>query len=307
MRLLQVSGLSKAYGPTQALSGVDLVVEPGEVLGLLGPNGAGKTTLVSIVAGLRRADTGSVTVAGIDVLRHPERARPLLGIAPQELGIYPGLTVADNLGFFAELAGFRGPGRQAAVEEAAEAVGLEERLTVRAATLSGGQKRRLHSAMALIGHPDLLLLDEPTAGADVETRAQLLDLVRRRAAQGAAIVYSTHYLPEIERLDARVAIIDAGRIKASGSLLDLVSRFGSTRVDLTLTGAPPQDLVDRLGARVEGETLSITTDDPERTAAAVLSELAGLVVDLTIVRPSLESVYLAVVGRSTVTKEEVPA
>ena len=305
--MLQVEGLSKAYGQIQALADVDLAVEPGQVLGLLGPNGAGKTSLVSIVAGLRRADKGTVTVGGIDMLRHPERARPVIGIAPQELGIYPTLTVGDNLGFFAELAGFSGRGCGEAVLEAAEAVGLEDRLGVRAATLSGGQKRRLHSAMALMGRPALLLLDEPTAGADVETRAQLLDLVRTRAAEGAAVVYSTHYLPEIERLGADVAIIDGGRIRAAGPLAELVARYGSTRVDLTLDDAPPDRLVDRLGAAVVGRTLSIVTDEPERTAAEVLSELAGQVVNLAIVRPSLESVYLRVVGRSAEPKDEVAA
>jgi len=304
--VLQVTGLSKAYGQIQALKGIDLTVVPGQVLGLLGPNGAGKTTLVCIVAGLRRPDAGSVSVAGIDALRHPERARAKLGIAPQELGIYPALTVADNLGFFAELAGYRGRGRQRAVVEAAEAVGLVDRLTIRAAILSGGQKRRLHTAMALMGHPALLLLDEPTAGADVETRAQLLDLVMNRADQGAAVVYSTHYLPEIERLGAEVAIIEGGRIRASGPLGELVARYGSTRVDLTLSDVPPGDLLARLGAQAHGRTLSIPTDEPEKTAVALLSELAGQVTDLAIVRPSLESVYLAVVGNSPSVPDLVP-
>jgi ABC-2 type transport system ATP-binding protein len=305
--VLQVRGLSKTYGQIQALAGVDLAVEPGQVLGLLGPNGAGKTTLVSIVAGLRRADRGTVTVGGIDMLRHPERARPMIGIAPQEVGIYPTLTVKDNLGFFAELAGYSGRGCREAVAEAAGAVGLEDRLDARAATLSGGQKRRLHSAMALMGRPRLLLLDEPTAGADVETRAQLLDLVGARAGEGAAVVYSTHYLPEIERLGADVTIIDGGRIRAEGTLAELVASYGSTRLDLTLREAPPAHLVDRLGAEVLGRALSIVTDEPERTAAEVLSELAGQVVNLTIVRPSLESVYLSVVGHSAEPTEEVPA
>lgn len=296
--MLQVRDLFKAYGQIRALSGVSLTVEPGHVLGLLGPNGAGKTTLVSIVAGLRQADAGAVTVGGIDVLKHPEQARPRIGLAPQELGIYPGLTVDHNLVFFAELAGYRGQGTRTAVHEAAQAVGLEDRLTVRAATLSGGQKRRLHSAMALMGRPGLLLLDEPTAGADVETRAQLLDLVSRRAADGAAVVYSTHYLPEIERLGADVAIIDGGYIRASGTLSELVARYGSSRVDMTLSEPPPAHLVESLGAQAIGRTLSVPSDEPEKTAAAVLSQLAGAVLDLTIVRPSLESVYLAVVDHS---------
>src|SRR4051812_15739106 len=160
--MLDVHGVAKSYGDVCALEDVDLRVEPGEVVGLLGANGAGKTTLVSIVAGLLRPDAGRVDVGGS------------IGLAPQDLGIYPTLTVRQNLQFFAELVGFRSAAARREAEDLAAVLSLTDKVEAVAETLSGGQKRRLHAGMALVGKPRLLLLDEPTVGADVETRSQLL-------------------------------------------------------------------------------------------------------------------------------------
>src|SRR5262249_31994579 len=177
--MLAIAGLKKAYGSVVALQGVDLEIAEGEIVGLLGPNGAGKTTLVSIVVGLRHADAGAVCVKGIDALRYPEKVRPFLGLVPQDLGVYPPLTVRANLRFFGELAGLRGKPLQLRIDEIAHALNLEKLLTRKAGELSGGQKRRLHTAMALLGRPRLLFLDEPTAGADVETRMAILAVVKQ--------------------------------------------------------------------------------------------------------------------------------
>ena len=201
-------------------------MDAGTILGLLGPNGAGKTTLVSIVAGLRRADAGTVHVGGIDVGRHPKSAQRLIGFAPQETGVYPVLTVRDNLRFFAGLAGLRRPDARVRIDEVGAALGLDELFDRRASELSGGERRRLHTAIALLHRPRLVLLDEPTTGADVRTRNEILELVRTLADDGSAVVYSTHYLHEIEALDATVAFIDHGRIVARGELAELVHRHG---------------------------------------------------------------------------------
>ena len=182
--MLHIAGLRKAYGGEPALRGVDLDVAEGEIVALLGPNGAGKTTLVSIVAGLRKADDGVVEVAGIDALRRSREVRRLLGLAPQDTGIYPVVSVRNNLTLFGELSGLTRRDARRRADEVAEALAITDLLDKQAGRLSGGQKRRVHTAIAFMHRPRLLLLDEATTGADVETRAHILELVRRLAARG---------------------------------------------------------------------------------------------------------------------------
>jgi ABC-2 type transport system ATP-binding protein len=296
---LKVEGLSKSYGSTLALDGVDLAVQPGVILGLLGPNGAGKTSLVSIVAGLRRPDAGTVHVGGVDAVRHPQRAQQLIGYAPQETGVYLPLTVRDNLRFFAGLAGLRGRQLRDRIDAVATALGLDELFDRRALELSGGERRRLHTAIALVHRPQLVLLDEPTTGADVRTRGEILRLVRSLADDGSAVVYSTHYLQEIEELDAYVTFIDRGRIVARGRLDELVRRHGSSALQLSFDGHVPEG-VRVEGAVVDGPTVRIPAEDPARAAAQILSRLGPESAELRaieVIRPSLETVFLSVTGR----------
>jgi ABC-2 type transport system ATP-binding protein len=297
--MLSIVGLQKSYRGTPALAGVDLEVEAGSILGLLGPNGAGKTTLVSIVAGLRRADAGTVHVGGLDVDRHPKQAQRLIGFAPQETGVYPILTVRDNLRFFAGLAGLRRRDASVRIDEVGAALGLDALFTRRASELSGGERRRLHTAIALLHRPRLVLLDEPTTGADVRTRNEILHLVRTLADEGSAVVYSTHYLHEIEALDATVAFIDHGQIVARGELSELVQRYGVRALELTFAGhVPVAARVD--GAVVDGLTVRVPADDPAHVAATLLPRLGPDVAALRgieVVHPSLESVFLTVTGR----------
>jgi len=202
--VLQARQVTKSYGDVNALRGADLDVAAGSVVSLLGRNGAGKTTFLSAIAGLRRPDSGSITVDGIDIWKRPEAAAALVGIAPQETGIYRSVTVRQNLLFFAELAGLRRAERDRRVDETAETLSLTKLLDRKATQLSGGEARRLHTACALVHRPMLLLLDEPTVGADVATRGELIEAVRGLAAEGAAVVYTTHYLPEVEALTIRL-------------------------------------------------------------------------------------------------------
>jgi len=307
--VLDVRGVAKAYGDVVALDGVDLEVAPGEICALLGPNGAGKTTLVSIVAGLLRADRGSVTVGGLDVATDGPGTRALLGLAPQELGVYPGVSVRANLTFFGELAGLRGVDGRRRVDEVAEALELVDLLDRPARAMSGGEKRRLHTAMALLHRPPLLLLDEPTTGVDVRTRSRLLETVKALARQdGTAICYSTHYLPEVEALDASVAIIERGRIIARGHLGGLVARHGGSAVELVFDGdAPP--VPEGWEGEVVGSLLRVRADDPAEAAAVLLGGLGAEVARLRsveIVSPSLESVFLALTGRRYTADTEEP-
>jgi ABC-2 type transport system ATP-binding protein len=297
--MLEVAGVHKAYGATVALDGVDLSVRPGTIVGLLGPNGAGKTTLVSIVAGLRRADAGTVRVGGIDVARSPARAQRLIGLAPQDTGVYPTLSARDNLRFFGGLAGLRKHELRERIDDVAGALGLVELLDRLASELSGGERRRLHTAIALLHRPALVLLDEPTTGADVRTRSEILQFVGLLAAEGTAVVYSTHYLHEIEELHAEIAFIDRGRIVARGALADLVREHGTSALELTFDSAVPTAARTH-GAVVDGCSVRIPTDDPAGTAAHLLPRLgadADQLRAIEVVRPSLESVFLTITGR----------
>jgi ABC-2 type transport system ATP-binding protein len=295
--MLKVVDVTKRYGEQVALDGVSIEARAGEVLALLGPNGAGKSTLVSVVAGVRRPDSGFVLVDGIDVVADPAAARMRVGLAPQDTALYEVLTVRENLTFFAELVGLRRRERDeqiAAIGETLRLGALMERVVAR---LSGGERRRVHTAIAFLNRPAVLLLDEPTVGADVETRAALLDIVRAAADDGAAVVYSTHYLPEVEALRAAVAILVAGAVIAQGNLDELVATHGQAALELTFEGRAPAHLAP--GADV-GEVVRIATPDP---AAALALVVANLGVDaqrlrgVELIRPSLDSVFVSLTGR----------
>ncbi|MGH2684424.1 MAG: ABC transporter ATP-binding protein [Actinomycetota bacterium] len=308
---MAVRGLHKSYDGVLALQGVDLDIAEGEICALLGPNGAGKTTLVSIVCGLRRPDVGTVTVAGIDAVTRSQEARCHIGFAPQELAIYPTVAVRDNLVFAGEIADVRGAELARRVEEVATALELIELLDRPARTLSGGEKRRVHTAMAMLHRPRLLLLDEPTTGVDVATRVRLLQTVRRLAEEdGTAVCYSTHYLPEVEALGASVTIIDRGRVIARGAVADLISRHARTIVEFSFEGPAPQ-LDVGLPVAIDGDVARFESDRPAVDAARVLTRLgsdADRLRGLEIVTPSLETVFLALTGRrySGDSEEEAP-
>jgi ABC-2 type transport system ATP-binding protein len=266
-------------------------------MALLGPNGAGKTTLISIVAGLLHPDAGQVFVEGIDAVRDPFKASRHYGLAPQELGVYPTITVRANLSYFCQLSGLSGRERSRRVEEVAGAMGLSELLDRLPRNMSGGEKRRLHAAMAMVHRPKLLLLDEPTVGADIESRNQLLGVVRRLADEGTAVLYTTHYLHEVETLDARVTIIDRGRCVAAGEVRSLISTHAHPLVEFTFDGEPP-DLPDVTSTRM-GHALLVEADEPAKAIATVMSSLpetGRTVTSIEIVKPSLEAVFLAITG-----------
>jgi ABC-2 type transport system ATP-binding protein len=221
--MLEATGLVKRFGTTVALDGFDLSVAAGEIAGLIGHNGAGKTTFARVTAGLVTPDSGLVRVAGMDVARSRARVRALLGLAPQELALYPTATARENLYVFAGLYGLRRREARHRIGPLAEALALGEVLDRRVRDLSGGQQRRLQAATAMLHRPRLLLLDEPTVGADPVTRDALLAAVRAVAADGAAVVYTTHYLPELDTLRATLAIADHGRVVARGDRAELLA------------------------------------------------------------------------------------
>jgi ABC-2 type transport system ATP-binding protein len=295
--MLHVAGLQKSYGDIVALRGVDLDVAPGQIVALLGPNGAGKTTLVSIVAGLRRADAGVVEVDGLDALSRSTEVRRRIGLAPQETGIYPVVSVRRNLLLFGELAGLGRAELRTRIDEVAEALDITDLLDRQAGKLSGGQKRRVHTAIALLHRPRLLLLDEATTGADVETRGHILNLVRQLAAEGSAVLYSTHYLAEVETLGSDVAILDKGQVIARGGVHELIGAHAVPVVELAFDGQVPP-ISGNGGAVVEGNRLRLPTKDPAATLVEVVPQVPPETLSsVEIIRPNLESVYLALTGR----------
>jgi ABC-2 type transport system ATP-binding protein len=265
--MLDVRDISRAYGSIRALDGFELSVAAGEVTGLLGHNGAGKTTLVEVVAGLVRPDSGTVHIAGVDALRHPRIARSLVGVAPQEQALYLAASVRENLRLFAVLRGLRPCRARQEIDEVVADLLLEDVVDRPVGLLSGGQRRRVQTASALFGHPPLLLLDEPTVGADPQTRTTaLLAAVRRRANEGTAIVYTTHYLPELVELGATLAVARSGRVVARGSQHELLAGLPA-HLEVEFSGPVPHALV-HLGEVAE-HTLIVRTTEPTRVLADV--------------------------------------
>lgn len=291
---IAVAGLVKLYrgrrfGDVLALDDFSLSARAGEIVGLVGANGSGKTTFVETVIGLIRPDQGSVRVCGIDMLRHPRRGRTHIGVAPQETALYISATVKENLRVFGGLSGLRRAALRSAVDEAVAAMQLESILERPVGWLSGGQRRRTQVATALLGRPEVLLLDEPTAGADPPTRQTLLGTVRARAKAGATIIYTTHYLPELADLDATLAVVKGGRVVARGEQQELLAGLPG-EVRARYDGPVPEPLRNR-GRVVDGE-VRISSIDPGKTLAELLVDgHAPIAVDVH--RPSLDDLYHA--------------
>jgi ABC-2 type transport system ATP-binding protein len=285
----------KQFGTVLALDGFSLTVDPGEIVGLVGANGSGKTTFVETVVGLIRPDHGTVRVLGIDMLRSARAARSRLGFAPQESAMYVSATVLENLHVFGGLAGLRRAALRAAVTEVSEQMQLGALLDRPVGWLSGGQRRRTQVATALLGRPELLLLDDPTAGADPPTRQALLTAVRARAAEGAAIVYTTHYLPELAELGATLAVVKGGRVIARGTQDELLAGLpGELRV--AFDGPVPDRL--RTQGRLDGQELCLPSLDPGQALAGILAD-GHVPMSVDVRRPSLDDLYRSL--------DEVPA
>jgi ABC-2 type transport system ATP-binding protein len=303
--VLEVTDLTKRYGATVALEGVSLRVEEGEIFGLLGPNGAGKTTLLSIVSCLLAPTSGRVRLFGRDLSADERELKRLIGIVPQELAVYGELTARENLTFFGELYGFRRADLRRRVDEVLAAVGLSERADARADTFSGGMKRRLNLGAALVHGPKLLLLDEPTTGVDPQSRNHIFEGVRRLNAAGVTIVYTSHYMEEVQALCARVGIIDHGKLIACDTLEGLLRRLhGLIRFRVPRVGPTLRDRIKQLpGVRLtepDGRTLELECDDVKTTllkVVAVLNELDVPLSSLETQEPNLERVFLHLTGR----------
>jgi ABC-2 type transport system ATP-binding protein len=277
--VLALRDLHRRFGDRVAVDGLSLEVRRGEILGLLGPNGAGKSTTIHMAVGLLAPDRGEVDVDGRGSPRNPE-VRRMLGVAPQAIALYEALTPEENLRFFGRVQGLSGAALARRTEWALAFAALADRRRDRTAELSGGMKRRLNMAAALVHDPALILLDEPTVGVDPQSRNAILDRVVELRGAERAVVYTTHYMDEAARICDRVAIVDHGRMLALGTVADLVSRHGGDPTLVVVEG---------------GVERRIATRDPAGELSRILS--AGRVDDFRVERADLEAVFLNLTGR----------
>jgi len=294
---IRISDLHKRYGSLQALDGVDLCVEQGEIFGLLGPNGAGKTTLISIVAGLVRPDLGEVSVMGSDVAKDYRAARRHLGVVPQELVFDPFFTVRETLIFQSGYFGIRNNERW--ISEILHYLDLETKADANMRSLSGGMKRRVLVAQALVHRPQVIVLDEPTAGVDVELRKSLWEFVKRLNRDGHTIVLTTHYLEEAESLCGRIAMMKSGRVVALDSTRNLLRDFSGLTLRIGMRGARsieagmfPNFVMedDRFVFRLNG------FNEVEPLLASIRTQ--GLqIFDLELQPPDLDEVFMRLMAR----------
>ncbi len=306
--VLVCRGLSKSFGDHFAVKDVSFTIGAGETYGLLGPNGAGKTTTISMIAGLLEPDAGEVLIAGKPMTARSIATRDDVGYVPQELAIYPELTGRENLTFFAHMYGMRRAAAKDRVEEILKVIGLAGRAKDRAKEYSGGMKRRLNIGIGLLHRPKLLILDEPTAGVDPQSRNSILEAVGKLSEEGMAVLYTTHYMEEAERLCDRVGIIDLGELKAEGSQRELVALVGEhDRIRLTV-GAQGEAAVAAaggipgvLGAGSSNGGVDLIVNDAQALLPKLLQAIGAQGVSVTgvdVTEPNLEAVFLHLTGKA---------
>jgi len=298
---LQIEGLVKRFGKVTAVDGITLELRVGECLGLLGPNGAGKTTLIRSIVGRVIPDAGRVAVFGYPA--DSAAARAALGWVPQELAVYPRLTCKENLESFGRYHGLAGTRLEESVAWCLDWSSLQDRATELARNLSGGMRRRLNMAAGIIHRPKMVLMDEPTVGVDPQSRNRIFEMIETLHGEGTAIIYTTHYMEEAERLCDRVAIVDHGRVIALGTNAELVHNAFASRSQVEAHFAGPSDgvaaWVAQRGGRLVDSTAQFTVERPTEIAGLLDGAAkAGLeVVDVSLHRPNLESVFLHLTGR----------
>ena len=311
---MAAEAVTKRYADRVALAGVSFTIAAGEIVALLGPNGAGKSTTLSIAATLLEADGGRVTIAGHRLPGAARAARRVLGLVPQRTAVYPSLTAAENLRFFGRMQGLGRSAAPAAAAVALALVGLEGRADELVSGYSGGMVRRLNVACGILHRPRVILLDEPTVGVDPQSRERIFEAVQALARAGAAVLYSTHYMEEAERLCDRVVLLDAGRVVAEGSPAALIERTGITPRLQLRTAAPLPDawLAGVPGARLldgDGADTWVALDESAAVPAVLQSAVraGGDVRECALHRPSLADVFFTLTGRGLRDDDGPPA
>jgi ABC-2 type transport system ATP-binding protein len=308
MNAIQVQNIHKSFGEIQAVQGVSFEVQPGEIFSLLGPNGAGKTTTIAMLSTLLRPDQGDAFVLGHSVCGQPMEVKKVLGVVPQEIALYEDLSARENLTFWGKMYGLRGAALRTRTDEVLETIGLSERAGGRVSKFSGGMKRRVNIGVALLHKPQVIYMDEPTVGIDPQSRRNILDSVVTLKNQGMTVLYTTHYMEEAQELSDHIAIMDHGKLIASGTHAELVKIVGEMdRVRLSLGVQLEDDLTSWkaipgvAGVSVEDGCLFVLTPDGNQLLPALFETALSKGVRITSVEihePNLESVFLHLTGRA---------
>jgi ABC-2 type transport system ATP-binding protein len=305
---LEVKGLKKSYKKQIAVDGIDFSLNEGEIFGLLGPNGAGKSTTISMLAGLIKPSGGDITMEGRSILKVPNEIKKIMGLVPQEIALYPTLSARENLKFWGRMYGMDSVRLKERMDDVLRILGLTERADHRIDTYSGGMKRRINIGAALLHQPKLLIMDEPTVGIDPQSRKHILDMVLDLNRQGMTILYTSHYMEEVEYLCHRVAIMDRGRIIASGTKEELKTMVGDADKVVVEVENYQQYMVDTLRilegvqtVMVEKENIIILVKDGRKRLADIVKvfNYDGCKVNSVSIRePDLEGVFLHLTGRA---------
>lgn len=309
---IQVTQLNKRFGAVQAVKGISFAVQRGEIFSLLGPNGAGKSTTISLISGLLPPDGGDAFILGHSITQAPYQAKACIGVVPQEIALYADLTARENLEFWGKMVGLRGNVLRQRVDVVLEMIGLQERQRDRVETYSGGMKRRVNLGVALLHNPPVLIMDEPTVGIDPQSRRHILDGVKGLQANGATVLYTTHYMEEAQELSQHIAIMDQGEIRACGTHEELVRLVGQQdRIEVQLSAVHPavvaawerlpgvQQVLTEPGLG-EGRLVVLAQDGHVVVPHlfAVASEHQVRITAVSVQEPNLESVFLHVTGRA---------
>ena len=305
---ISVQDLHKSFGDNQAVQGVSFDVEQGEIFSLLGPNGAGKTTTISMLSCLLRPNEGDALVMGHSISTDAMGVKSVLGVVPQELALYEDLTARENLTFWGKMYGLRGSALKSRVDEVLDVIGLRDRANERVGKYSGGMKRRVNIGVALLHKPKVIYMDEPTVGIDPQSRRNILDSVVELKNQGMTVLYTTHYMEEVQEISNHIGIMDHGKLIASGTNDELVKLVGQqTRIDLTLNSNTENVIkawqVIKGVSRVTADDglITVLVDDSNRILPQLFesaTQSSARITSVAIQEPNLEAVFLHLTGRA---------
>lgn len=303
--ILKMENVIKRFNNNLALDYLSLEVEKGEIIGLLGPNGAGKTTCIKSIIGLLPIDEGEISVFGMIQDGKNKKIRSQIGFVTQEITIYDDMTARENLAFFGSLYGLKKQELNDRINEVAKVIGLEERLNDRPKHFSGGMKRRLNIGCSILHHPSLLIMDEPTVGIDPQSRNYILDFVKKTAAQGTTVIYTSHYIEEVEAIASRVYIMDQGHTIASGTLRELIERIKGDSHILVDVRIASEDKKDELLAMADVKEVVIKDNQYHVIlpgGVSIIDKIIAVLAPLGIVnvnskQPNLEDVFLTLTGK----------